>query len=160
MGCIQCLKFLWRQRQCQRDGVLLYMRDRTRFGNCNHVTTADGPGQRNGGCRTTVRYANTCKRGITQQAGSGAAQRRIGHHRHAMPLTPWQQATFNAAVVETVRDLIGHAAIALWNLAQFFHVADFEVGHAQGRIFPAACRSSKALTTWEKSVTPFGQCSR
>jgi len=31
--------------------------------------------------------------------------------------------------------------------------------NSQARIFPAACRSSKALTTWEKSVTPFGQCS-
>src|SRR5262245_6047858 len=69
---------------------------------------------------------------------SGAAQGRIGHHRHAMPLTPRQQATFNAAVVEAVRDLIGRAAIALWNLEQFFHVADFEVGYAPGADLP--CR--------------------
>ena len=116
MRCIQCLKFLWCQCQCQRDGVLLYMRHRTGLGNRKDIAAANAPSQRNGGCRTTVRFANTCKRGITQQTGSGAAQRRIGHHRHAMPLTPWQQATFNAAGVETVRDLIGRAAIALWNL--------------------------------------------
>src|SRR5262245_13148228 len=121
-----------------RDSVLLYMGHRTGLGNCKDVAATNAPSQRNGGWRTTVRFANTCNRGITQQTGTGAAQGRIGHHRHAMPLTPWQQATFNAAVAETVGDLIGRAAIALWNPEQFFHVADFEVGHAPGADLP--CR--------------------
>ena len=118
MRSIQCLKLLRCQCHCQRDGVLLYMRDRTRFGNCNDVTAADGPGKRNSGCRAVVCCANTCKRGITQQIGAGATERRIGHHRHAVPLAPWQPFMFNAAVLEAVRDLIGRAAIALRNFAE------------------------------------------
>src|SRR5262249_19239291 len=114
------------------------MRDRTRFGNCNDVTAADGPGQRNSGCRATVWCANTSKRGITQQAGGGAAQWRIGHHRHAVLLAPWQQVMFNAAVADIVRDLISRTAIAFWNTEQVFHVADLEVGHAPGANLP--CR--------------------
>src|SRR5215471_13010059 len=69
------------------------MRHRAGFGNCNDVTVADGPGQRNGCCRATARCANTCKRGITQQPGARTAERRIGHHRHTMLLAPWQQIT-------------------------------------------------------------------
>ncbi len=74
MRSIQCLKLLRCQCQCQRDGVLLYMRYGTGFGNCNDVTAADGPGQRNSGCRATVCCANTRKRGITQQTSAGAAE--------------------------------------------------------------------------------------
>src|SRR5207244_2191830 len=47
MRSIQCLKLL--RCQCQRDGVLLYMRYGTGFGNCNDVTAADSPGQHNSG---------------------------------------------------------------------------------------------------------------
>src|SRR5215475_13059630 len=112
------------------------MRYGTGFGNCNDVTAADSPGQRNGGCRATVCRANTCKRGITQQAGAGAAERRIGHHRHAVLLTPWKQVMFNAAVVEVVKDLIGRAAIALWDTEQIFHLAHGEVRHAPGTYLP------------------------
>jgi len=65
--------------------------------------------------------------GIPQHVGAGAAEWRIGHHRHAVPLSPWQQFMFNAAVVEVVRDLIGRAAIALWDLKQIFHLTHCEV---------------------------------
>jgi len=82
------------------------------------VTAPDGPSQSNSGCRTSVGRADARKRGIAQQARAGAAKRRIGHHRHAVPLAPWQQFMFNAAVVEAVRDLIGRAAIALRNFAE------------------------------------------
>ena len=75
---------------------------------------------------------NTSKNGITQQVGAEAAKRRIGHHRHAVPFTPWQQVAFNAAAAEVVIDLIGRAAIALWNTEQIFHLGDGEVGHAPG----------------------------
>src|SRR5215470_11029286 len=139
MRSIQCLKLLRCQCQCQRDGVLLYMRYGTGFRNCNDVTAADGPGQRNSGCRATVCCANTCKRGITQQAGGGAAEWRIGHHRHAVLLAPWQQVIFNAAVADVVRDLICRAAIAVWNTEQVFQLADLEVGHAPGANPP--CRA-------------------
>src|SRR5215472_17434642 len=100
------------------------MRYGTGLRNCNDVTAADGPGQRNSGCRATVCCANTCKRGITQQAGGGAAEWRIGHHRHAVLLAPWQQVMFDAAVADVVRDLISRTAIAFWNTEQVLHVAD------------------------------------
>ena len=98
MRCIQCLKLLRRERQRERDGILLYVRHGTGFGNCDNVTAADCPGQRNSGYRATVCCTNTRKRGITQQSAVRAAERRIGHHRHAVPLAPWQQVMFNAAV--------------------------------------------------------------
>ena len=65
---------------------------------------------------------NTTKNGIAQQVGAEAAKRRIGHHRHAVPFTPWQQVALNAAAAEVVIDLIGRAAIALWNAEQIFHL--------------------------------------
>ena len=71
---------------------------------------------------------NTAKNGITRQAGAEAAKRRIRHHRHAgVPFAPWQQMVFNAAVAEVVKELIGRAAIALWNMEQIFHLWDCEV---------------------------------
>src|SRR5712672_2399125 len=108
------------------------MRRRARFGNCNDVAIADGPGQRNSGCRATVCCADTYKCGITQEAGTGSAERRISHHRHAVLLAPWQQVALYAAVAEAVRELISRAAIALFNTEQIFHVADLEIGHAPG----------------------------
>ena len=76
---IKCLKLLRCQSQCEGDGVFLYVRRGAGFGNCNDVTAADGPGQRDGCRRATARSANLCKHGITQQPGAGAAERRIGH---------------------------------------------------------------------------------
>src|SRR6516225_7190303 len=105
------------------------MRHRTRFGNCNDVTASDSPGQRNSSRRATACCANTGKRGITQQTGAGAAERRIGHYWHAMLLAPWQQIIFNAAVAEVVTDLVSRATIALWNMEQVLHVADGEIGN-------------------------------
>src|SRR6516225_4588834 len=105
---------------------------RTGFRNCNHVAVADGPGQRNSGSWATARCGNGRERGIPKQAGTGPAERRIGHHRHAVPLAPGQQALFNAPIAEIVRDLISRAAIAVRNTKQVFHVADFEVGDAPG----------------------------
>ena len=75
---------------------------------------------------------NTAKNGITEQASAGATKRRIRHHRHAMPFTPWQQVAFNAAVAEIVMDLIGRAAIALWNTEQGLHLGDCEIRHSPG----------------------------
>src|SRR5262249_39374294 len=100
------------------------------FGNCNDVAAADGPSQRNSGRRAAVRQADTCKCGITQQAGARTAQWRISHHRHAVLLAPWQHVALYAAVAETVRELVGRAAIAFRNTEQAFHIPDLEIGHA------------------------------
>ena len=41
------------------------------------------------------------------------AKRRIGNHRYAALLAPWQQVTLNAAAADVVQDLIGRAAMAV-----------------------------------------------
>src|SRR5215471_8940134 len=102
------------------------------FGNCNDVTVVNGPSQCNSRCRASVCGGNTPENGITQQAGAEAAKRRIGHYRYTVPFAPRQQAAFNAAVAEVVKDLIGRTAIALWNTEQIFHLGNCEVGHAPG----------------------------
>src|SRR6516164_8033349 len=53
-----------------------------------------------------------------------------------MLLAPRQQVIFNAAVADVVINLIGRAAIAVWNMEELFHVADTEVGHAPGSNLP------------------------
>src|SRR6516162_9185464 len=106
------------------------MRHRTRPRNSNNIAAPDDPGQCNSGCGATVCCGNTAKNGITQQAGTGAAKRRIGHHRYAVPFAPWQQVMRETAAAEVVIDLIGRAAIPKWNMKQIFHLEDCEVGHA------------------------------
>src|SRR5947207_3072597 len=161
MRCIQRLDLLRRERQRERYGVLLYMRHRTRFGNCNHVTTADGPGQRNSGCRATMCCADTRKHGIAQHAGAGPAERRISHHRHAVLFAPWQQVMFNAPVDDAVRDLIGRATIALWNSEEIFHLTDCEVGDAPGTNLARRAQVFKPdHYSTEISVFGPGQCSK
>ena len=44
--------------------------------------------------------------GSRSRLAPGAAEWRISHHRHAVPLAPWQQVTLYAAITETVRKLI------------------------------------------------------
>jgi hypothetical protein len=53
--------------------------------------------------------------GSRNRPGARAAQWRISHHWHAMPLAPGQQVTLYAAITETVRKLTGRAAIAFRN---------------------------------------------
>jgi hypothetical protein len=64
-----------------------------------------------------------------------AAERRVCHHRHIVLLAPWQKITLDAAVIETVRDLIGRAAITVWDAEESFHLASVEVGHAPSSYF-------------------------
>src|SRR3954453_17218108 len=73
---------------------------------------------------------------MAQQAGAGATERRIGHHRDAVPLAPGQQVALDSTATEVVKYLIGRAAIAARNAEQGFHVADLEVGHAPGADLP------------------------
>src|SRR5690348_7995541 len=136
------------------------MRHRPGFGNCNDITAADGPGQSYGSWRASVCCGNAPESGIAQQVGTEATKRRIRHHRHAVPLAPWQQVAFDAAATEVVIDLIGRAAIALWNAEQILHLRDCEVGHAQARILPAARRRSNPATTSGNSTFGVGACSK
>ena len=64
-----------------------------------------------------------------------AAEWRVCHHRHVVLLAPWQKVMLNAAVVETVRDLIGRAAITVWDTEESFYLASVEVGYAPGSDF-------------------------
>ena len=99
--------------------------------------------------------------GITQQAGVGTAERRIGHQRHAALLAPRQQITFNAAVADIVKDLIGRAAIAMGNMEKLFHVADFEVGDAPGANLSRCDLDFQTPSQRsENSVIPLGQCNK
>src|SRR6266851_3505221 len=109
---------------------------RARFGNCDDITIADGPGQRDSGCRAIMCRTDTCERGIAQQASARAAERGIGHHRYAVPLAPWQQVMLDAAITEVVEDLIGRTPIAMRNTEKIFHVTELEVGHAPGADLP------------------------
>src|SRR5690242_9434938 len=129
-------KLLWRQGQGERDGVLLDVRGRSGFRNCNNLAASDGPGQRNGSDRAPVSRSDTRKRFIAQQFGSRAAERRIGHHRYALLLAPRQQVPLDAAVGDAVGELIGRAVIAFRNSEQLFHIANFEIGNAPGLYLP------------------------
>ena len=76
-----------------------------------------------------MRSADLRQRAVTYYKIIVAAERRIRHHRHIVLRAPWQNVTLNATVVETVRDLIGRAAMAVWNTEQIFHLAHVEVGY-------------------------------
>src|SRR5215471_13419678 len=105
---------------------------RTGFGNGDDIAVPDSPGQRDSGCRATMRRANTCKYRLPQQARARTAKRRIGHYGHAVPLAPWQQILLNAAVRKVVEDLVGRTAIAVRHPEELFHVTDVEIGDAPG----------------------------
>jgi hypothetical protein len=60
-----------------------------------------------------MRGGDARQRRIGKERGAGTAERRIRHHRHIVPLAPCQQIAFDAAIVETVGQLVHRAAIAL-----------------------------------------------
>src|SRR5213082_184937 len=92
------------------------------------------------------------QRAVTYQEVIVAAERRIRHHRHIVLLAPQQNGRLNVTVVETVRDLIGCAAMAVWNTEQIFHLANVELDTPQARIFPAVRSCSNPATTPESCV--------
>src|SRR4029079_14454278 len=130
--CFQRLNLVRRQCQRTRDGVLLHMRSGTGFGNRNHVTVADRPGQSDGRRRAAMRYTDAGQSGITQHACAGSAERRIGHDRHAVSLAPWQHVSLNGTVADAVRKLIGRATITLRNAEEILHIANTKVGDTPG----------------------------
>ena len=91
----------------------------------------------------TVAAEQPCAAAMRARIGSrsklvpGPPNGGIGHHRHAMLFTPWQQIMFDVAVTEVVRDLISGTTITLWNMEQLFQVTDIEVGHAPRAYLPS-----------------------
>ena len=80
--------------------------------------------------------ADLCQRAVAYHEVIVAAEWRVRHHRHIVLLAPLQKITLNAAVVETVRDLIGRAAITVWDTEESFHLAYVEVRDAPRSDFP------------------------
>ena len=58
------------------------------FGNCDNVPAAHDPGQRNRGCRATMRSADLRQRAVTHEAGVFDRRRAENsrHHRHIVLL--------------------------------------------------------------------------
>src|SRR5262245_61066060 len=113
------------------------MRRNPGFGNCDDVAVADYPCQRNRGRRATVCGADLRQRGVAYQIAVTAAERGIRHHRHIVRLAPCQKVALNAAVIETVRNLISCAAIAARYTEEVFHLTSVEVGHSPSADLPA-----------------------
>src|SRR5947207_4125207 len=134
--CIQSLKVSRREGYRKRQSVFLDVRWRAGFGNCDNVPAANQPGQRNRGGRAIMHSGDLRQRAVTYQEVIVAAERRIRHHRHIVLLAPRQNGRFNVTVVETVRDLIGCAAMTLWNAEQIFHLAAVEVGYTPSAYLP------------------------
>src|SRR5260221_7895869 len=59
-----------------------------------------------------------------------AAERRVRHDGHVMLLAPRQEIALDAAVVETVCDLIWGAAMAVWNAKEILPLANAEIWYA------------------------------
>ena len=65
-----------------------------------------------------------------------AAERRVRHDGQVVLFAPRQKIVLNATVVETVRDLIGGTAMAIWNAEEIFHLANVEIGYAPSANLP------------------------
>src|SRR5258708_37488099 len=80
--------------------------------------------------------ADLRQRAVTYYQVVIAAERRVRHDRHVVLLAPRQEIALDAAVIETVSDLIGGAAMAVWNAKKVFHLANAEIGYAPGANLP------------------------
>ena len=80
--------------------------------------------------------ADLRQRAVTYYEVMVAAERRVRHDRQVVLLAPRQNIALNATVVETVRDLIGGAAMAVWNAEEIFHLANVEIGYAPSANLP------------------------
>ena len=65
-----------------------------------------------------------------------AAERRVRHDGQVVLFAPRQKIVLNATVVETVRDLIGGAAMAAWNVEEILHLVNVEIGYAPSANLP------------------------
>lgn len=134
--CIQGLKVLRREGYRKRHSVFLCVRGRAGFWDCYDVPAANHPGERHRGGRAAMDRANLRQRAVAYYEVLVAAERGVRHDRQVVLLTPRQEIPLNATVVETVSDLIGGAAMALWNAEEIFHLANVEIGYAPGANFP------------------------
>src|ERR1700704_3096246 len=124
--CTQGLKVSRREGYGKRHSVFPDVRWRAGFGNCDNAPTANHPGQRDRGGRAPMDSTDLRQRAVTYYKVMVPAERRVRHHRHVVLLAPQQNGRLNVTVVETVRDLIGCAAMAVWNTEQIFHLAAVE----------------------------------
>ena len=76
------------------------------------------------------------QRAVSYYEAIVSAERRVRHDRQVVLLAPRQDIALNATVVETVRDLIGGAAMTIWNAEQIFHLANVEIGYAPSSNLP------------------------
>ena len=134
--CIQSLKVPRREGYRKRHSVLLNVRWRAGFGNRDNVPAANYPGQRDRGSRATMESADLRQRAIAYHEVMVTAERRVRHDRQVVLLAPRQNIALNATVVETVRDLVGGAATAVWDAEQIFHLANVEIGYAPSANIP------------------------
>src|SRR6185437_8506798 len=132
----QSLQILRREGYRKRLSVFLGVCRRAGFGNCNDLPAPDDPGQCDGGCGGVVRFADLRQRAVTYYEMTVAAKRRIGHHRHSVLCAPWQKVALDVAVVKTVNDLIGRAAIPVRHPEQIFHLAGVEIGYSPSANLP------------------------
>ena len=136
------------------------MHRRAGFGNCDNVAAADGPSQRDRSRRAAVSGTDLRERVIGYQATILATERRIRHDWQIVLRAPSQKVTLNTSIVETVRNLIGRAPMAVGNTEEIVHVADVELDTPQARIFPVARRLSNAAKIAERLAPRIGQCSK
>ena len=127
--CIQSLKVSRREGYRKRHSVFLDVRWRAGFGNCDNAPAAIHPCQRDRGGRATMDSADLRQRAVTYYEVMVAAERRVRHDRQVVLLAPRQNIALNATVVETVRDLIGGAAMTVRNTEEIFHLASVEIGY-------------------------------
>ena len=80
--------------------------------------------------------ADLRQRAVTYYEVIVTAERRVRRDRQVVLLAPRQNIALNATVVETVRDLIGGAAMAVWNAEKIFHLANVEIGYAPSANLP------------------------
>src|SRR3569833_3024223 len=76
------------------------------------------------------------QRTVTDYEVMVTAEGRVSHYRDIVVQAPWQNVTLDVSAVETVRDLVGRTAIAIWNFEQVFHLVPVEVGNAPGANLP------------------------
>jgi hypothetical protein len=77
---------------------------------------------------------------------------RVGHHRDASRLTPWQEFSLDAAVVEIEIHLVRGRAIAVWTSPQFFQIGDVEVADPPMKDLPIASQTFERLHRFRERV--------
>jgi hypothetical protein len=133
---IEYLKFLRCERERKRHSVLLNVCWRAGFGNCDNVTAAGSPGQRDRGRRATARGTDLRERAVGYQPAILATEWRIRHDWHIMLRAPSQKVTLYSSVVEAVGNLIGRTAIAVGDTEEIFHLVNVKVRDPPSFDFP------------------------